>query len=139
MPELGKYEKVPRPESIQFFLSRVGGHPKVTDVEQIDKQLFLVKKTNRRNLRVFLTNYYVVSEAEVYEIMSQHKDLNCIITISMWNSYSNSGKTAAANNGIALFKINEFMGALYVDGEKFINFITREERERREREAKRGH
>lgn len=138
MPDLGYYEKLPRPDSIRFFMSRVKGHSKVESIEQLEEQLFKIIKLNGKELLVHLTNYYVVSEAEVYEIMSQHNGhkLNSIVTISLWNSYSSTGKSVAEENGIGLFLINEFLGALNFDGKAFINYITPEERKRREREAK---
>jgi hypothetical protein len=129
MPDLGYYEKLPRPESILFFMSRVEGHSKVISIEQLEKQLFEITKKNGKKLLVHLTNYYVVSEAEVYEIMSQHNKytIDSIVTISLWNSYSPSGKSTAKENGIGLFLINEFLGALNFDGKAFINYITPED------------
>lgn len=138
MPDLGYYEKLPRPDSIRFFMSRVNGHSKVESIEQLEKQLFRITKLNGKELLIHLTNYYVVSEAEVYEIMSQHSGhkLDSIVTISRWNSYSPSGKTVATENNIGLFVMNEFLGALNLNGKAFINYITPEERKRRERKAR---
>lgn len=135
MPEQGKYKKIPRPESIEYFIGRVSGHKKVCELIQLDNQLFRIKKHNNE-LLVFVTNYYVVSEAEVYEITSQYKNLDCIVTISAWNSYSKAGKEASKIQGIGLFVMNEFLGALNFDGKAFINYITPEERERRKRESR---
>ncbi|MEC2076390.1 hypothetical protein [Metabacillus fastidiosus] len=136
MPELGRYEKKPRPESIKFFLSRVEGHSKVLSVEQLGEQLFQITKMNDRKILVHLTNYYVVSEAEVYEILSQHTGIDCIVTISAWNSYSTGGAMVAKEQGVGLFVINEFLGALNFDGQAFINYVTPAERERRKNQAR---
>ena len=138
MPEYGYYEKLPRPESIYYFLSRVQCHNKVISAEQIEEQLFKITKVNGKKIFIHLTNYYVVSEAEVYEIMSQHESykIDCIVTISMWNGYSSSGKRVAKENSMGLFVMNEFLGALNFDGQAFIDYITPEERKRREREAR---
>ncbi len=77
-----------------------------------------------------MTNIYVVSQAEVIEIMAQHElKIDAIITISSWNSYSNLGKEIAKENEIALFIMNEFMGALNFDGKQFINYLTPSQRE----------
>jgi hypothetical protein len=78
---------------------------------------------------VHLTNIYVVSQAEVYEIMAQHKHLNAIVTISNWNSYFEKGKEVARENIIGLFLMNEFMGALNFEGDRFINYLTPSQRE----------
>ncbi|WP_339148234.1 MULTISPECIES: hypothetical protein [unclassified Sutcliffiella] len=129
MPEGGRYEKIPRPESIQYFLDAIGSHNKVRKIEQVEKQLFKITKTNGRNVLVHLTNFYSVSEAEVIEIMSSHNHIDAIVTISTWNSYSVSGKEVAKANKIGLFLIDEFMGALNFEGNLFLNYLTPFQRE----------
>ncbi|WP_270179825.1 hypothetical protein [Alkalihalobacillus sp. CinArs1] len=129
MPEGGRYEKRPRPESIQYFLGAIGRHNKVRKIEQVEEQLFKITKTNGRKVLVHLTNIYTVSEAEVIEIMSSHNHIDAIVTISTWNSYSVSGKDVAKANKIGLFLIDEFMGALNFEGNQFINYLTPYQRE----------
>ncbi|MCQ6267138.1 hypothetical protein M1K46_15885 [Fictibacillus sp. WQ 8-8] len=129
MPEEGRYKKIPRPESIQYFLDAIGGHNKVRKIEQVEEQLFKITKTNGRKVLVHLTNIYAVSEAEVIEIMSSHSHIDAIVTISNWNSYSVSGKEVAKANKIGLFLMDEFMGALNFEGNLFINYLTAYQRE----------
>ncbi|WP_066074637.1 hypothetical protein [Neobacillus soli] len=136
MPEGGRYEKIPRPESIQYFLDAIGRHNKVRKIEQVEEQLFKITKRNGRKVLVHLTNIYVVSEAEVIEIMSSHNHIDAIVTISTWNSYSVSGKEVAKANKIGLFLIDEFMGALNFEGNLFINYLTPFQREQLKKEKR---
>lgn len=136
MPEGGRYEKIPRPESIQYFLDAIGRHNKVRKIEQVEEQLFKITKTNGRKMLVHLTNIYVVSEAEVIEIMSSHNHIDAIVTISTWNSYSVSGKEIAKANKIGLFLMDEFMGALNFEGNLFINYLTPFQREQLKKEKR---
>jgi hypothetical protein len=71
---------------------------------------------------VYLTNLYVVGIADVHEIMSKFPEVNCIVTISNWNSYSNKAKEFSKSQGIGLFKYSEFYGALYYDNDGFYNY-----------------
>lgn len=136
MPEGGRYGKIPRPESIQYFLDAIGRHNKVRKIEQVEEQLFEITKTNGRKVLVHLTNIYVVSEAEVIEIMSSHNRIDAIVTISTWNSYSVSGKEVAKANKIGLFLMDEFMGALNFEGNLFINYLTSYQREQLKKEKR---
>jgi len=136
MPEEGRYEKKPRPESISYFKKAISSHNKVRHIEQIEEQLFKITKTNGKKMLVHLTNIYVVSEAEVMEIMSIHNHIDAIVTISTWNSYSERGKEVAKANKIGLFLMDEFMGALNFEGNLFINYLTPWQREQLKKEKR---
>jgi hypothetical protein len=56
-------------------------------------------------LKFFLTNLYIVGIADVHEIIQEFSSVNCIITMSTWNSYSGEAKTFCKANKIGLFNI----------------------------------
>lgn len=122
MPELGKYKKTPRPESIEYFIKVVSSREFVVKVERLNNQLFKVVRKEKSDITVFLTNIYIVSEADVYEITADHGNLNCIVTVSAWNSYTKDAKVLTKGMGIGLFQLKEFLGAIYYDRESFINY-----------------
>ncbi|MFJ5623386.1 hypothetical protein ACIQD3_11730 [Peribacillus loiseleuriae] len=132
MPEYGYYKKIPRPESIEYFKTTLKGHSKVSDITQLETQLFKITKTNDKEFLVHLTNFYIVGEAEVYEILSNHSDikLDAIVTISNWNQCTSDGKIVAKQNDIGLFVMSDFLGAINYDGQNFINYISPAELER---------
>lgn len=136
MPEDGRYEKKPRPDSIKYFIRAISSHNKVRKIDQIEEQLFKITKSNGTKMFVHLTNIYVVSEAEVIEIMSSHEHIDAIVTISLWNSYSERGKEVAKANEIGLFLMDEFMGALNFEGNLFINYLTPSQREQLNKEKR---
>lgn len=122
MPEGGRYEKIPRPESIEAFIKYVLSKPFIKEVERLDKQVFEVKRKNNSNIKVFLTNIYAVSQVDVIDILTEYPNIDCIVTVSAWNKYSRSAKIEAIKNNIGLFKFKEFLGAVNYDGEEFVNY-----------------
>ncbi|MGC4019223.1 MAG: hypothetical protein QM793_08395 [Muricomes sp.] len=69
-----------------------------------------------------MTNIYIVSETDVEEILLSFPEIDCIVTVSAWNSYTGQAKILSISKGIGLFKFKEFLGALYYDDRKFINY-----------------
>jgi hypothetical protein len=137
MPEGGRYEKMPRPESIEFFKKSVLSHSQVEKLEVHGPQFYTIKRKLCSDLRLHLTNIYIVSEADVLEIMGDYPGVNCILTISSWNSYSYAAKQLAKQNCIGLFRTSEFYGALNYDGQKFLDYIPPEQREEKRRAKRR--
>lgn len=117
-----KYKDLPRPESITFFEKGINTHKMVSSVNKTQEQRYEIKRATKSDLKVYLTNLYVVGIADVHEIMSKFPGVNCIVTISNWNSYSNEAKEFSKSQGIGLFKYSEFYGALYYDNDGFYNY-----------------
>jgi predicted RNase H-like nuclease (RuvC/YqgF family) len=126
MPELGKYEKMPRPESIDYFIRIVSSKEFVQKVEPLRRQVYRIVRKDKHDIVVFLTNVYIVGEADVYEITSENKDINSIVTVSAWNSCSRDAKQLAKTMNIGLFDMKEFLGAIYYAGTSFTNYTPPE-------------
>lgn len=122
MPDEGRYAKMPRPESLIFFEERVKSYSLCIDIEKIDSQIYSILREDRSMLTVFVTNIYIVGEADVYDIVTSYPEVDTIVTISNWNSYSHAAKELAKTYGVALFKMTEFQGAIYYDGERYIDY-----------------
>lgn len=133
MPDQGYYEKRPRPESIAALAKYLESHSVVEKSEQIDAHLFRVVRHAKPELQLFLTNIYIVSEADVIEILAAAPDTNAIVTMSAWNSYSHDAKAYAKRKGVALFKFTEFLGAVYYVGKRFLDYEPPSEEERAKR------
>lgn len=121
-----KYKDLPRPESIAFFERSVPKHKMVRLLGKLETQKYEINRTNKSNLKVYLTNLYIVGIADVHEIIGKFPEVNCIVTISNWNSYSNDAKTFCISQSIGLFKYSEFYGALYHDNDEFYNYTDSE-------------
>lgn len=122
MPDLGYYEKIPRPEARQKLLDYLKGAKVINGVEEVSYQVITVIRGGKSTVRTFLTNVYIVSLADVYEIMSEHPDLNAIVTMSAWNGYSTEAKEECKRRNVGLFTFKEFLGAVYYQGPRFINY-----------------
>lgn len=131
MPEIGRYEKVPRPESINTFIEYLGNNTAVTNVERESPQIIRVLRLPHSVLRVFMTNVYVVSLADVQEIISAAGKVNAIVTMSAWNGYTNEAKRQCKEMRIGLFTFREFLGAVHYNGLRFLNYILPEARDDR--------
>jgi hypothetical protein len=120
-----KYEKVPRPESILFFEKGIRAHKVVSSSDKLQELFYNIKRTGGKSeLKIFLTNLYIVGIADVHEILGGYPKVNGIVTMSAWNSYSNEAKAFCKSSSIGLFRYNEFYGALYYDEDKFYNYET---------------
>jgi len=122
MPEIGRYKKIPRPESIDYFIKLTRNHNAVSNVEKIADYVFRIKRNNKPSINVFLTNIYIVGEADVHEIISSNSQISCIVTVSNWNSYTEDAKRLCKDLGIGLFVVSEYYGALHYAGRKFIDY-----------------
>ena len=130
MPEHGKYEKFPRPESIETFIQYLSSNPVVINIEHKETQLIEIIRNGKSNLKVFMTNIYIVGLADVYEILSEVGHVEAIVTMSAWNSYTQEAKEECRRKNIGLFKFKEFMGAVYYDGQQFLDYIHPDDREK---------
>lgn len=123
-------DKTPSRQSAKLFANYVSTKPHVGGVEEVEPQIFAISRTGMADLKVFLTNIYIVGEADVHEITSEKEGLDAIVTVSAWNSYTNAAKQTARRMGIGLFELREFMGAIYSDGERFLDYVHPDDRER---------
>ncbi len=130
MPELGRYKKVPRPESIETFIRYLSSNPVIISIERKGLQLVEIIRNGKSNLKVFMTNIYIVGLADVYEILSEVGHVDAIVTMSAWNSYTQEAKEECRRKNIGLFKFKEFMGAVYYDGQQFLDYIHPDDREK---------
>lgn len=97
----------------EFFRNTISDHDKVDELEEITDQLYKVRRVgDLSDVVVYITNLYTVGYADVANIKSHWGDVNCIVTMSNWNSYSGDARRFAAESNIGLFQFAEFMGAL---------------------------
>ena len=129
MPEQGRYEKVPRPESIKMFVQLLRSSSAVQAVERESNQLLLVSRVRHAPLRVFMTNIYIVGLADVFEILNQAHPLDAIVTMSAWNGYADKAKAHCKEQNIGLFKFKEFLGAVHCAGDQYLDYIPPDERQ----------
>lgn len=122
MPELGKYKKIPRKESIDIFKRYTLTKPNVYEIQQVHREKYIVLRRGKSNITVYLTNIYIISEVDIYEILSADREMDCIVTMSNWNSYTSDAKRLCKQHNIGLFTFSEFLGAIYYDRNQFLDY-----------------
>lgn len=123
-----RFQKLPRPETIEAFVKYVSNSKVVLNVTLVKPQLLIVTKTDGAFLKVHITNIYIVGEADVAEILADEGEIDAIVTLSAWNSYSSRAKSICRDQGVGLFVFKEFLGAVYYSGQKFLDYIHPDDR-----------
>lgn len=134
--QLGYYEKRPRPEHRTFLEKRLLERPVVDSVELLDDFRMVVEREGKSTIHVYLTNLYEVGVADVDEILAIAPETTCIVSTMDYNHYSSEAKEMAKERGVGLFTSTELLGAVYHDGQRFLDYLPPAERERLRR---RGH
>lgn len=129
MPDANpRFKKLPRPETIEAFVKYVNNSKIVSSVTHVKPQLLIVKKADGSTLKIHITNIYIVGEADVAEIMADEGEIDAIVTLSAWNSYSSRAKSICRDQGVGLFVFKEFLGAVHYSGDRFLNYINPDDR-----------
>ena len=94
----------------------------VTSVKRPGRQVMLVERKDKSDVKVFLTDIYILGLADVYEILAIAPDVNAILAISNWNHYTGEAKNYCRQKNIALFTFKELLGAIHYDGKEFLDY-----------------
>lgn len=105
---------------LDIFTSTLMKHKKVKDFELIDDwdfpvdQAYKIRRVDKLGtVTVYVTNEYVIGHAELLAIITKCPEINCIVSMSRWNHYTDEAKGYAVRNKVGLFKFGEFLGALH--------------------------
>ncbi|WP_430603074.1 hypothetical protein IGJ02_000396 [Enterococcus sp. DIV0724b] len=105
---------MPRRESILFFEKVIKNHDEVVSVEKIKECYYCLTLNSTKKYKVYLTNIYTVGIADVIDLSTVY-DVDAIVTMSSWNSYTLEAKEYGQNMGIGVFIFKELMGAINYD------------------------
>lgn len=111
---MGDTSDAVRPESISFFKDVISKHNKVKDLYEIDGNMYCLILSDSREYKVYLTNLYTIGIANVMEL-SEAYDIDAIVTMSSWNSYTLEAKKYGKSIGVGVFVFKELMGAINFD------------------------
>jgi hypothetical protein len=99
--------------NIDFVENALKTHNCVESVTREQDIIFHIERTEDRSAVIaVLVNVYTVSLANVLKISRQYPDVNCIVTCSKWNSYTDEAKDYGRKNKIGIFDVSEFFGSL---------------------------
>lgn len=112
--------------SRHFFENAMRGHEAVLFLERMDGDVYRIERTNDRPpLTVLIADIYIMGQGDVYEIFGEYNGIDAIVLVGYYNRYSCVAKETAKDNGIALFTLNEFFGALHRTEKSFMDYVSR--------------
>ncbi|WP_160693134.1 hypothetical protein [Clostridium sp. C2-6-12] len=129
MGELYYGERVRKPWSrgTENLINALKFKDTVVEVKVIDEQILkIMRKDMYSDILLYIVDAYVLGEGATLKIISDNPQINAILVVSNWNEYTHEAKELARLKNIAVFTFKELMGAIYYNGEKFINYKTPE-------------
>lgn len=109
--------------SKRFFENGMKGHSAVSHLTDLGNDIYLISRTALRpDIRILVADIYIAGEAEIFEINSKSRNIDCIVLIGFYNRYSSAAKELAKTMNIGLFDNREFFGAVNCTGKAFINY-----------------
>jgi predicted nucleotidyltransferase len=118
---------------IERFLSR---HNAIASLQELNRGTMVVQLVDGRTLKVFVTNTYYFTDYTLDRVLEVDPAVDAIICSSPAACYSDSAKHQCIERGLGLFMLGEFMGAIHFDGDQYLNFLLRSDRDARERRLK---
>src|SRR4051794_3017222 len=107
----------PSEDSFAYFERAIGGHSRVRALRRDGDQVYIVERKSGPDVRVWLCDIYTLGVADYYEIREADPDIDAIVVVSLWNSYTEDAADQARDDGIGIFKPGEFMSALHRSGD----------------------
>lgn len=136
MPEHGYYEKRPRPEHRRFLTGYLDGRPNVRGIDEVDDFRLIIHRHSQSDVFIYLSNQYTLGLADVMEILELAPETTCIVSTMDYNQYTPEAKQFARQRGVGLFKATEFLGAVYFEGDRFLDYLPPKDRDRLRRQGR---
>lgn len=121
-----------RHNQIKTFINRfLSNHDCIARLEELNKSTMTVDLLDGRVLKVFVTNTYYFTEHTLDKVIEIDPGIDAIICSCPSGQYAPSAKALCIQKGIGLFMLGEFMGAIRLTGEKYLNYLTSADRRSR--------
>lgn len=123
--------------AIRFVEQALNNHAKVESFSRRDDIVFEVERIDGLPpTTVVLVNRYTLGLADLLQALEEFPGMDCLVTSANWNSYTSDVKQYGMENGICIFKLGEFFGALH--REDMINYVPPIEREDNNKKRRRS-
>jgi len=110
-----------------FFENQLNGHGRVASLTAQGDGIYELIRMSGDTLRVFICECYAFGVAEYMETVDRLGRVDAVIINSAWCGYTSDAKRQCRDSEVGLFKIGEFMGALYRDD--YWRYLTAAEEE----------
>lgn len=122
-PDWHEWDDPPRRESQEFVENVIGNHSAVKSVVRHDANRYTLEQRGGRTREVFLTNVYILGEADYLKLRAAHPAVDLIVLASEWNSCTMDVKEGALEEEIAIHSFKTLMRALNSrDDDAFLEF-----------------
>lgn len=123
-----------RKGQIETYIKRfLNDHGAIARLQELNRATMVVDLNDGRSLRVFVTNTYYFTNHTLDRVLEIDPSVDAIICSCPAGEYVESAKAECIQQGIGLFMLGEFMGAIRLDGEAYLNFLVRADKEQRVR------
>lgn len=119
-----------RSDTMGFITDSIlGQNENVTGFNVISESVVLVnRKRGLAPLRVFVTTTYIVNQTTIDEIEQIDPNVNVILVSASWARYSVAAKRHCIEKNVGLLNLAEFVAALGLEKEKYINYLIAKDR-----------
>lgn len=98
---------------ICFFEEVLDSHRRIRSFCRSHDIVFHITLWNGTELNVVLLNEYTLGLAAVHRAIAEFPHVGYIVNGGNWNAYTLEAKQYGSKNGIGIFIISEFLGALH--------------------------
>lgn len=100
--------------TIKFVERALATHSAVQSFSRERDILFRIDRTGGRTPVVaVLIGRYVIGQADVMKVMADYPDVDIIFANGNWCGYTEEAKELGLSNGVGVFHMGEFFGALH--------------------------
>jgi hypothetical protein len=111
-PDWHEWDDQPRQASQDFLADAVAGHSAVDEVISHSASRYRLRRRGAADREVFLTNVYILGEADYLRLRAAHPEVDLILLASEWNSCTMDVKEDAMREGIAIHSFKTLMRGL---------------------------
>jgi hypothetical protein len=104
------------------FLEMMAEHTHVNGVETLAPNRYHITLSDGTEKKVFITDVYEFTVSDYELLRSRHPEVDCIVTASVWNHFTDLARERARDDGIATFHYRGLMGALNRRGDAFLEY-----------------
>lgn len=132
LKQVGDEELEYRFGQIRTFIERfLSNHEHIRSLQELNRSTMIVELQDGRSLKVFVTSTYVFTEYTFDRVTEIDPGIDAIICSCPAGHYTDSAKALCIKQGVGLFMLGEFMGAIRKKGEDYLNYLTRADCENR--------
>jgi hypothetical protein len=117
-----RWDDPPSQGSIKYLRQMLMDHTHVSGVSDRSANRYDIRLTDGNEVKIFVTDVYEFSVSDYALLRSRHPEVQCVLSASNWNHFTDASRQEAKADGVATFHFRELMGALNRRGDEFLNY-----------------